>query len=172
MSELKIGDKVKYLPDLSHWHEEGPGRSALFEFVWARDEPARGPDTVSAKAGDVYADVRKLLDDKGLKLVQVPGQPELCLMRSDEQTCVKVSRPLFAWDAVVSEEVTHEHGEPVLATIAGVDQLVRPIKETRRLVLDVRHPNGVVTLHLPLETVAHDPSGKTPHSYCTIEEAV
>ncbi len=44
-------------------------------------------------------------------------------------------------------------------------------EEESDLVLDVKHPNRIVTLHLPLSTLTHDPSGKTPHSWHRAGEA-
>src|SRR5262250_2460621 len=72
-----------------------------------------------------------------------------------------------AWPGVVREQCDLGHKEAqVIYEGASITALLPTV--TKRLFLDVKHPNGVVTFHYPLEgtgAVTFDASGTTRHTW-------
>jgi hypothetical protein len=158
--ELKVGDQVLYVASADHWHElDRSGGDLVFSFVYAKDGPFAPPGATQIRAGDPALGMHRLMS--GCK-VQPDGTIKL-----QNDLVVRPVAPKRPWPAVVSEEVIRTPRR-VPALVGGEELVVTIHDEERRLVLDVKHPDGVVTMHLPLwgpYAVPHDPAGQLLHSW-------
>lgn len=146
---LTVGESVFYVADPCHWNETDSSGVPVFGFVMASDGPVR-PGGERVKAGDALHGT----SDKWGFGRHVSTDPDGTLV-FENGAKVRPSRPLKSWPAVVVEYEFQEitEGKKVRVT---------------RLALEIKHPNGFVTLHYPLEgasAVPHDPTGKRLHSY-------
>jgi hypothetical protein len=164
--ELKAGDRVLYVADLGHWHEFDRLNEPVFNFVVARDSASGMGGQRRFKIGEPV--------DSAIVLKHIDGtakDPEGFIPLTTGHV-VKPSRAKKPWPGVVREEVQPAPHKKAMAVIDGKEtEVLIPQEGETVLVLDVLHPNGVVTLHFPLDSLTHDPTGETPHSYHLPEEA-
>ncbi len=175
-STLKPGDRVLYVAHLDHWSDTG----GPFEFVHEEEGPPLSAVRKAAgekrpQKGDLHnglvhqgepagsrrLDLRSVEHDGHVERVDAAGVLHLV-----DGSKIRPRGPRSFWPAVVREEVTLTPRD-VTATIEGKEQRVTVYDESRRLVLDVAHPGGHTTLHLPLDgpgAVSHD-SEKGLHTY-------
>ncbi len=156
-AQLKVGDKILYVADLGHWHETDRLNVPLFDFVIVGGPRAKAVDSVDSKH------VLEHIDPAA------PKHPEGFLMLTSGLV-VAPSKAKKAWPGVIRREPGFAGHPDILDEDGGV---AIPAVSSRpaRLFIDVVHPNGFTMMHLPLETVEHDPTGEKPHSYHLPEEA-
>jgi len=176
--ELAPGDEALYVPGPDHWHEVDSRGEPVWEFVFAQDGPPlslarQAAGEFRVRAGDPVTQ-RFGLGEQGL------GAPLGAVEAFEPDGTIRLSRgyviravgPKAPWPAVARESV---EATLVKARVVFEGKEVEALvpREEKRLVLDVVHPGGVVTLHLPLSgpgAVRHDPE-KGPHSWHRPEEA-
>lgn len=162
-SELKPGDRVYYVASADHWHEEDRmGGDLVFLFAHVKDGPLAPDGSRRWKAGDPVEGMHRLVTGSQ---VRSDG-----LIETANGLLVRPASPRHPWPAVVNLEIIRTPRR-TKALVEGVELVVIVHDETSRLVLDVTHPDGVVTMHLPLALVPHDPAGKQLHSWHRPEEA-
>lgn len=163
--KLTPGQRVLYLAPHDHWHETDVGGKALFDFVYETDGPIRPGGHRAWAKGDLVA-------DEDLKHIR-GGVDGKLHMGGPDGPAVTVLRQKQLWPGVVREDVEWTSRETT-AVVDGEEQPVWVRVATKRLVIDVAHPCGFITLHLPLDgpnPVHHDPAGRQRHSYRLSEEA-
>ena len=185
MSELKPGDKVNYVPHADHWHNAG---GAHFHFVHAELGPPRADnDNVRAKIGSRVEgefgifnpdDPNSYNAAHATKLGAVDSYDKATgIIRTSKGYAFKIDCCKAVWPAVVFLEP----GFPAIPAVLygpedGNDLEGKPLagREARaavpakpaRLMLRFKHPAKPWELHeMPLDSVPHDPTGKTLHSY-------
>jgi hypothetical protein len=150
---MKAGDTVVYVAHECHWNELDRVGDPVFDLVYVADGSG------GAKKGEP---VRSRLSLGGVESTLPDGS-----LRMVSGHVVRPHRPRQPWPATVVDDVQRTPRE-VTATIEGREQTVTVYDEVKRLLLEIRHPNGFVTLRYPLEgdaAVAHDPTGKQLHSW-------
>ncbi len=156
-AQLKAGDRVLYVADLGHWHEVDRLNVPVFDFV-----AVSGP---RVEAGQSVDSVQVLTHIDPAVARHPSGYLALT-----SGLVVKPSRAKAAWPGVIRREPGFAGHPDILDEDGGVAVPAVPASPAR-LFIDVVHPNGFTTMHLPLETVEHDPTGEKPHSYHTPEES-
>lgn len=175
MSKLREGTACLYLPHAEHWHDTDVRGDWIFQFVHVEDGPPLplGRQHERIKKGDPVTEkfgLGERAHDMALGYVERrDADGTLHLSRGHTIRPVGMKEP---WSGVVRAEVDKIFTE-AQAVVQGIERTVLVPVETYRLVLDVKHPNGYTTLHLPLEgpgTVPCDPTGQQSHSYRLAEE--
>ena len=163
---VKPGDHLLYVPGPDHWHEADAAGGLLFLFEHAADGP---PAPVQGGHGRVRkGDPAEGVTPARVERVERTGDGLTLHLFSGH--AIRPVGPRRPWRGVVREEDVREPREVEVShpdSVHGAEKVVVQVAVGRRLVLDVRHPGGVVTLHLPLEgegAVPHDEGGG-PHTW-------
>lgn len=159
---IKPGDQVFYVPHADHWHEVDRNGQSVFRFVMAEDGPPAPHGIRGKHAGD---ELQGPMHKWGFG--QMTKRDPDGTLHFESGHKVKVGAARSFWEGTVGEEIERTPRE-VDAIVDGKTVKAVIYDEVKRLVLNVPHPNGFGTLHLPLDgpcPVVHDPTGQKPHSY-------
>jgi hypothetical protein len=159
----QIGETVLYVPCAqTHWNDLDHRGERLFNFVF-EDGP------VLRSTGRKPARGEPVVDFRELGALQQYDPKRGVVLTASEHTIRPVGAKA-AWPGTVVTHVFREELRAAVVKIDGQEQEVMTRVRDERLALEVRHPNGFLTLYYPLEGQAALAHGTGGHNWYRAEE--
>jgi hypothetical protein len=153
----QIGETVLYVPcAATHWNDQDHRRERLFQFVFEDGPPLSSTGRKPAKGDPV-------LNWTELGALREYDAAKGTVLTASEHTI----RPTTTgpWPGRVVAHVFREELRPARVMIDGEEQEVMARVRDERLAIEVKHPNGFLTLYYPLEGQGAIRHGTVGHSW-------